>query len=183
MTITRRDFLNGMALGIAAGLTPLQQIAAATRAALGTYIPGDDYYPPGLTGLRGSHDGSVEVAHLLGREGARFKLPEAAEEEYDLVVVGAGISGLAAALYYRQKWGPNKKILLLDNHDDFGGHAKRNEFATSKGTQLTYGGSESLQSPHSIYSQVATDFIHNIGIDLKLLSVRATSVATMAGLG
>ena len=120
---------------------------------------------------------------MLGREGARFKLPEAAEEEYDLVVVGAGISGLAAALYYRQKWGPNKKILLLDNHDDYGGHAKRNEFATSKGTQLTYGGSESLQSPHSIYSQVATDFIHNIGIDLKLLSVRATSVATMAGLG
>ena len=183
MTITRRDFLNGMALGIAAGLTPLQQIAAATRAALGTYIPGDDYYPPGLTGLRGSHDGSFEVAHLPGREGARFKLPEAAEEEYDLVVVGAGISGLAAALYYRQKWGPDKKILLLDNHDDFGGHAKCNEFATSKGTLLIYGGSESLRSPHSIYSQVATDFIHNIGIDLKLLSVRATSVATMAGLG
>ena len=77
-------------------MTPLQHIAAATRAALGTYIPGDDYYPHGLTGLRGSHDGSFEVAHLLGREGARFKLPETVEEEYDLVVVGAGISGLAA---------------------------------------------------------------------------------------
>lgn len=76
MTITRRDFLNGMALGIAAGLTPLQQIAAATRAALGTYIPGDDYYPPGLTGLRGSHDGSFEVAHLPGREGAVSNCPK-----------------------------------------------------------------------------------------------------------
>lgn len=169
MTITRRDFLNGMALGIAVGLTPLQQIAAATRAALGTYIPGDDYYPPGLTGLRGSHDGSFEVAHLLGRDGVQFKLPQKAEEDYDLVVVGAGISGLAAAYYYRQQFGPDKKILLLDNHDDFGGHAKRNEFQTSKGTLLTYGGSESLQSPHSIYSQVALDFIHSIGIDLKVL--------------
>lgn len=169
MTITRRDFLNGMALGIAAGLTPLQQIAAATRAALGTYIPGDDYYPPGLTGLRGSHDGSFETAHLLGRDGVRFKLPEHIEEDYDLVVAGAGISGLAAALYYRQKWGPDTKILLLDNHDDFGGHAKRNEFETGKGTLLTYGGSESLQSPHSIYSKVAMDYINAIGIDLKQL--------------
>ena len=53
---------------------------------------------------------------------------EALEEHYDLVVVGAGMSGLAAAYYYRQQVGPNARILILDNHDDFGGHAKRNEF-------------------------------------------------------
>ena len=49
------------------------------------------------------------------------------DEDYDLVVVGAGLSGLAAAHFYREQR-PAARILLLDNHDDFGGHAKRNEF-------------------------------------------------------
>jgi spermidine dehydrogenase len=46
-------------------------------------------------------------------------------EKYDLVVVGGGISGLSAAWFYRKAMGKNAKILVLDNHDDFGGHAKR----------------------------------------------------------
>ena len=58
MSITRRDFLNGAALGVAAGLTPAAQIAAQ---------PGR--YPPALTGLRGQHDGSFEAAHAFAREG------------------------------------------------------------------------------------------------------------------
>ena len=52
-------------------------------------------------------------------------------EEFDLVVVGGGISGLAAAYFYRQAR-PNARILILDNHDDFGGHAKRNEFHVAR---------------------------------------------------
>ena len=90
--ITRRDFLNGTALTIAAGLTPLAQIAAAA-----------DRYPPALTGLRGQHAGSFETAHQLARERGRFDVERLApEESYDLVVVGAGISGLAAAWFYRR---------------------------------------------------------------------------------
>src|SRR5215468_4171739 len=114
--ITRRDFLNGAALTIAAGLTPTAQLAAQPFR-----------YPPALTGMRGHHAGSFEVAHDL-RDGKAFAsdaLP--IEERYDLVVVGGGISGLASAWFYRRA-NPRARILILDNHDDFGGHAKRNEF-------------------------------------------------------
>src|SRR3954468_641899 len=109
MAITRRDFLNGAALTIAAGLTPAAQIAAQ---------PGR--YPPALTGLRGQHDGSFEVAHALAREGGKFPIDGLPiEERYDLVVVGAGISGLAAAWFYRRARS-SARVLILDNHDDFG---------------------------------------------------------------
>src|SRR5918995_4662446 len=117
MLITRRDFLNGTALTIAAGLTPAAQLAAQ---------PG--HYPPALTGLRGQHAGSFDVAHALAREGRRYAVDSVSiDENYDLVVVGGGISGLAAAWYYRRAR-PSARILVLDNHDDFGGHARRNEF-------------------------------------------------------
>ncbi|CBL45906.1 Conserevd hypothetical protein [gamma proteobacterium HdN1] len=168
MPVTRRDFLNGMALTIAAGMTPFKQLAFADEVKLQALMSGD-YYPPKLTGLRGSHDGSFESAHQLAREHFKFSSPRKVEESYDLVVVGAGISGLAAALYYRDQFGPDKKILVLDNHDDFGGHAKRNEFATKEGTLLSYGGSESLQSPRSVYSPAASEFIKRIGIELDPL--------------
>src|SRR5437588_9298628 len=103
--ITRRDFLNGVALTVAAGLTPAQQVRAD---------PGR--YPPELTGMRGQHPGSFEVAHALLREGRRFATDDVAvEETYDLVVVGGGISGLAAAWFYRAA-NPDARVLILDNH-------------------------------------------------------------------
>jgi spermidine dehydrogenase len=120
--ITRRDFLDGVALTIGAGLTPAAQGWAQGVGGRGLR------YPPALTGLRGQHPGSFETAHAQAFEGTRFPpggLP--VEERYDLVVVGGGISGLAAAWFYRRA-APSARILVLDNHDDFGGHAKRNEF-------------------------------------------------------
>src|ERR1700730_18024473 len=93
--ITRRDFLNGVALTVAAGLTPMAQIRAQPAR-----------YPPALTGMRGQHQGSFEIAHALGREGARFPLDGVPLEEcYDLVVDGGGIGGLAAAFFYRRAAG------------------------------------------------------------------------------
>ena len=90
---------------------------------------GPEYYPPALTGLRGSHDGSFEAAHAVAREGRSFPIPkQQTEATYDLVVVGGGISGLSAAKFFRDRNGEGSRILVLDNHDDFGGHAKRNEF-------------------------------------------------------
>src|SRR4051812_4226875 len=121
-------------------------------------------YPPGATGLRGSHTGSFEVAHAL-RDGERYDLEGVGDaDEVDLVVVGAGISGLAAAWFYRREH-PDATILLLDNHDDFGGHAKRNEFTVDGRFLLGYGGSEALQSPEALYGPEAKGLLAGLGVD------------------
>jgi spermidine dehydrogenase len=159
LKITRRDFLNGVALGVAAGssLSPLELLAqgAATSAS----------YPPGLMGLRGSHIGSFEIAHAVAMGGAKFGKPDKqTDDTYDLVVVGGGISGLAAAFLYQQQHGGGKRVLVLDNHDDFGGHAKRNEFQVDGQRLISYGGSQTLESPGS-YSRESASLIRDIGID------------------
>jgi spermidine dehydrogenase len=121
-------------------------------------------YPPASTGMRGSHPGSFEVAHAL-RDGERFDVDGIADtDDVDLVVVGAGISGLAAAWFYRREH-PGATILLLDNHDDFGGHAKRNEFTVDGRFLLGYGGSESLQSPEALYGPHAKELLAALGVD------------------
>ncbi len=148
MSITRRDFLNGVALGVAAGLTPAAQLAAQPAR-----------YPPALMGLRGQHDGSFEVAHAFAREGRRLDFSGLSiEERYDLVVVGGGLSGLSAAWFYRRK-NPRARILILDNHDDFGGHAKRNEFTVGERRIIGYGGSQSFQSPKAFFGPAAKDLL------------------------
>jgi spermidine dehydrogenase len=158
MDITRRDFLNGVAVTIAAGMTPMQLLQAA---------PDGRYYPPALTGLRGSHVGSFEIAHQMGWEKKLFntdKLP--ITEEYDLVVVGGGLSGLSAAWFYREKH-PKARILILENHDDFGGHAKRNEFSAGGRMIIGYGGSEAFQSPNHLYSKEVNGLLKKLGVNIK----------------
>lgn len=155
--ISRRDFLNGVALTIASGLTPAAQLLAQGAAP----------YPPALTGLRGHHAGSFEAAHKL-RDGEDFRLDAVpASESYDLIVVGGGISGLAAAWFYRQRAGRKARILVLDNHDDFGGHAKRNEFTVDGRLIIGYGGSESMQSPKADWSPVARRLARGLGISVN----------------
>ena len=126
------------------------------------------YYPPALTGLRGNHEGSYPVAHSLRDQtfwGSAGK-PEDTGEIYDLIVVGGGISGLAAAHFFRKRAGANARILILDNHDDFGGHAKRNEFRAGGRLVLSYGGTQSINNP-SQYSKVAKGLINDLGIDTQ----------------
>ena len=79
--------------------------------------------------MRGDHPGSFEVAHQL-RDTRTVDLGSATHtnETYDLVVVGGGLSGLGAGYYFLKNAGRSSRVLILDNHDDFGGHAKRNEF-------------------------------------------------------
>jgi spermidine dehydrogenase len=160
LEISRRDFLNGVALSLAAGtsLSPLEALAQGS--------PLKPYYPPGLTGLRGSHVGSFEIAHAAAMAGAKFGHPdEQTDATYDLVVVGGGISGLAAAYFYLQQAGSDKKVLVIDNHDDFGGHAKRNEFEVNGQELIGYGGSQTIESP-SKYSPQAAQLLRDIGIQV-----------------
>ena len=130
-----------------------------------------EYYPPALTGLRGSHPGSFETAHSL-RDGTFWESagkPADTGETYDLIVIGGGISGLAAAHYFRKAAGANARVLILDNHDDFGGHAKRNEFHVGKAFRLGFGGTFSIESP-APYSAVAKAMIEELGIDVPSYS-------------
>jgi spermidine dehydrogenase len=160
--ITRRDFLNGVAVGVGGALLAGGMPGSASP----LLAQGGAAYPPALTGLRGSHPGSFEVLHAL-RDGAFWSkagTPRDSGEEYDLVVVGAGISGLSAAHYFR-KARPDARVLVLDNHDDFGGHAKRNEFTHEGRTYLGYGGTQSIDSP-APYSRVARDLLTELGIDV-----------------
>jgi spermidine dehydrogenase len=124
-------------------------------------------YPPARTGLRGSHVGSFETALELALNGRRDwgAVEEPDPDVYDLVVVGGGLSGLAAAHFYRKQQ-PKARILILDNHDDFGGHAKRNEFQAGGRTLLGYGGSQTLQEP-SGYPDVVKGLLRDLGVDKK----------------
>ncbi|WP_455939788.1 NAD(P)-binding protein [Helicobacter fennelliae] len=174
----RRGFLNGMALGIVATLSPSNVLFGNTKSPNTTHpihakFYQDSAYPPSLLGLRGSDNASYASAHLL-RDGKKFELENIpVSEEYDLVVVGSGISGLSAACLYKEKH-QNARILILDNHDDFGGHARRNEFIFEyNGTHykiLSYGGSESLQSPKSLYSKEVVDFLERFGLGIDNLA-------------
>ena len=163
--ITRRDFMNGCALTVGASLTASNPAWLKLLAQAETDPEKDpNYYPPSKTGMRGSHDGSWEVAHDM-RDGETWADAPAEADSFDLIVVGGGISGLASAYFYRKFAGPKSKILVLDNHDDFGGHAKRNEFQTSKRLLIGYGGTQSLEAPHH-YSKEAFGLLQELGIDV-----------------
>jgi len=156
-TISRRDFLNGVSIAIGASLLP----ACGGNGESVVAVPAT-YYPPAVTGMRGSHAGSFEVAHATLR-GLRWKAKKT-DEHYDLVVVGAGISGLSAAYIYHRDVNPKARILILDNHDDFGGHATRNEFTLDGRTYIGYGGTMYMTAPET-YPAVAKQVIRELGID------------------
>jgi len=167
--ITRRDFLNGVAVGVGGTLVGggIGTDTLLAAAALDEFAPekSPDYYPPARMGMRGNHDGTFTFAHRLrdGESADAFGELVDAGESYDLVVVGGGISGLAAAYFFRKSAGTNTRILILDNHDDFGGHAKRNEFRAGGRMVLSYGGTQSIENPGK-YSDVARALLLDIGI-------------------
>ncbi|MEO7962471.1 MAG: FAD-dependent oxidoreductase [Gemmatimonadaceae bacterium] len=164
--ITRRDFLNGVAVGVGAlGTLSNSDLLRAGILDPMSALAAEDY-PPAKTGLRGSHDGAFENAHRLrdGLAPPEWKNPKDSGERYDLVIVGGGISGLSAAYFWRQRHGDGARILILDNHDDFGGHAKRNEFTVDGRMLIGYGGTQSFDHP-ALYSPVAKKLLREVGID------------------
>jgi len=159
--ISRRDFIHDLGMTSLGLCLPASVWTSACAGGAGVY------YPPTLTGLRGSHPGSFEVAHALAREHKVFGPARTLDEAYDLVVVGGGLSGLAAAYFYRQLHGDGSRILILDNHDDFGGHAKRNEFHQGGPMRLAWGGTVNME--YTKYSPTAMGLLRELGIDIQRL--------------
>ena len=180
--ITRRDFINGAAVIV--GGTLLSGTTFSSRSAETDPPRETNDDPPRRAGLRGSHPGSFETAHSL-RDGTFWKTataPTETEAPYDLVVVGGGISGLSAAHFYRERAGKSARVLILENHDDFGGHAKRNEFHLGGKLQLLNGGTLLIDSP-TPYSPQADGLLKKLGIDPAKLDETTTDRKLYRSLG
>ena len=124
-------------------------------------------YPPLRAGLRGDYPAALEDFDGI-RAGAFARASDTGSdtrEDYDLVIVGAGISGLAAAYFWRRAL-PDQRVLILDNHDDFGGHAKRNEFVYEGRTFIGYGGTMGIATPYP-YSYTAKALIADLGVQVE----------------
>jgi spermidine dehydrogenase len=176
--ITRRDFLDGVTIAIGGAC-----LAGNAFGAAGFAQDKPGYDPPTLSGMRGSHDGSYDYAHELRDGGANFLKRAGAvnntRETWDLVVIGGGISGLAAAYFWRAK-NPQAKVLILDNHDDFGGHAKRNEFRPGGHLLIANGGTAGIESPFD-YSEKARGLLTELGIDPPTLEENTAKVSDRTG--
>ena len=160
--IQRRDFLNGALMSGAAMMAPGGLARAAGD-------PGP--YPPALTGMRGSgYPTAYSTGHALRDHVFAPKgLASETADSYDLIVVGGGISGLAAAWFYQQRHGGKARVLVIDNHDDFGGHAKRNEFGEGARMRLSNAGSFNIfADDHDSGAHV--DLYRTLGIDIAALA-------------
>src|SRR6202790_574274 len=172
--ITRRDFLGSTLLGAGAalldGLTPAQILGASGE---------DDWTGYGGIGdYRGSNGNTLEVlqaGHKM-RDGAFRSLlanPVDTGEIYDCVVIGGGISGIAAALFFQRLAGPDKSCLILENHPIFGGEAKQNEFEVDGKRLIAHQGSAIylVPYPHSFIAR----FYDSIGLHTPKLSYQKWS--------
>ncbi len=159
--ITRRDFVNG---ALTTGLA-LAAPASGAQAAESTAGPASG---SATAHFAGQSLAAAAVLHAL-RDGAQLPPPlhfARGGEQVDLVVVGAGISGLAAARLYRRHASGRARVLVLEAQPDIGGHALRNEFTAANGRRVIgYGGSEALDSP-SLWSPAMHELMRDVGIDL-----------------
>jgi spermidine dehydrogenase len=177
--ITRRDFLGSTLLASGAalltGATPMQLLRTP-----------DDWSGYGGVGEYSKSNGNTwEVLQAGHRMRDRVDNPDGAEvvdtgETYDCVVVGGGISGLAAALCFQQQAGPGKTCLVLENHPIFGGEAKQNEFLVDGKRLFAHQGSAIyfVPYPHSFIGR----FYDSIGLRAPKLDYQkwAGSGPTMA---
>ena len=167
--ITRRDFLGSTLL--ASGATLLAERAPAEMLAVSS--SSDELTGYGGVGDYASSNGNTREVLLAGhrmRDGAFEPLPADTldlGEKYDCVVVGGGISGLAAALAFVRQAGPRGRVLVLENHPIFGGEAKRNEFEVDGRRLIAHQGSAIyfVPYPHSFFAK----FYDSIGLDMPRL--------------
>jgi spermidine dehydrogenase len=159
--ISRRDFLNSTLLAsgglLMSSVRPLQLLGEE-----------DDWTGYGGVGDYSKSNGNTLEVLAAGhriRDGEFERLPNDivdTGEMFDCAVVGGGISGLAAALFFLRQGGKDRTCLVLDNHPVFGGEAKRNEFMVDGHRLMAHQGSAVffVQYPHSFLGR----FYESIGL-------------------
>jgi spermidine dehydrogenase len=165
--ITRRDFLGGTLLASGAALLgaipPAQLIAR--QAQTNSSLDWNGFSGVGeYAGANGNTWEVLTAGHKL-RDGAFEKSLASAQdtgEIFDCVVIGGGISGLAAALFFQRQAGSKASVLVLENHSIFGGEAKQNEFDVNGQRLIAHQGSAIYfaQYPRSFLAQ----FYDSIGL-------------------
>jgi len=171
--ITRRDFLGSTLLASGAILlgptTPAELLAGK-----------DEFTGYGGVGEYAKSNGNtldvLQVGHSI-RDRAYDPLPKEVidtGETYDCVIVGGGISGLAAALFFQRQSGSGMKCLILENHSIFGGEAKQNEFLVDGKRLIAHQGSAiyQLQYPHSFLAR----FYDSIGLQSPKLDYQSKAL-------
>jgi len=163
--MTRRDYLNSTLLAsgslLLGGATPMDLLAKDNWDGYG-----------GVGDYASSNGNTFEViadAHSMIRDHASEDLPANmidTGEKFDCVVVGGGISGLAAALFFKRQAGPRRTCLVLENHRIFGGEARRNEFVVGGRRLFAHQGSAMFFPPLS--GTFLADFYDSIGVDSRL---------------
>src|SRR6185295_8584455 len=161
--ISRRDFVNG-AVVAGAGLFLHGEVPA-------TISPADAFNGYGGIGdYRRSNGNTWDVmatAHAMRDGNFEHSIASAVDtgEIYDLVAVGCGISGLAAAVFFQKNKGG--RCLVLDNHPIFGGEAKRNEFLVDGQRLIAHQGSAIFLVPRK--GGYTDRFYEMIGMDRRSL--------------
>ena len=175
--ITRRDFLGG-ALAASGGLL-LEPLRRAEQPATAGGAAPDDWTGYGGEGDYAHSNGNTLEVLTAGhqiRDGAFETLPADlvdTKETYDCVIVGGGISGLAAALFFERLGGRGMTTLVLENHPIFGGEAKRNEFVVDGHRLIAHQGSAIYLTPYP-YSFIGR-FYDSIGMTTPKLTYQTWS--------
>lgn len=167
--ITRRDFLDGVAVAIGGTMIPtlaggaaVNAQEAASRPPMSAQQLSPANYPPLMTGMRGQTDSAKDAGHAV-RDGKALSAQVDTGEFYDLVVVGAGMAGLGAAYFYRKQI-PGARVLVIEACPDFGGHAVRNEFVVDGKRLIAGGGTYALWRPNT-FPPEAQELLRDVGID------------------
>ena len=175
--ISRRDFVNGTLVGVGAALLGAPLPGYAARQA-----------PPGIfndpwTGYGGVGDYAVsngnvaavrEAAHLIRDGLTQAMMPEVEDtgEEYDMVIIGGGFSGIGAAYQFHKKHGTTKKCLIIENHPVFGGEAKQNEFEVDGYKLCGPQGSNDFGPPDRNDNSLIADIYRDTGLPFEYAFVK-----------
>ena len=175
--ITRRDFIAGSLVGAGSALLYANAPWSFSNSRpknnpIGIF--NDPWTGFGGVGDYGISNGNVastrDAAHLIRDADIKelVKTAEETNEEYDMVVIGGGFSGIGSAYEFKKVYGDKKKCLILENHPVFGGEAKLNEFDVDGYRIFAPQGSNDFGLPNKNDQSLIAEIYRNTGLPFEL---------------